>query len=614
MNINDKSQITSGREGRPPSSPAFSAAWGRVVGLALLVLSAALSYAGAKPVLDGNAPTAKPATAKFSADLQQRAGANGMVTVIVQHRQMPTSAHLRAMQTRGATIKSKFHTIRAVTMRVPVSMLAELAKDPNVAYITPDRTQKMTANPTTEEFATAIEADDAAAQFGLDGTGVGVAVIDSGIADHPDLYDASGVSRVVYSQSFVAGDTTTSDEFGHGTHVAGLIGATGASSGTANGYAATYAGVAPNVTFINLRVLDQNGSGTDSGVIAAIEEAIALQSTYNIRVINMSLGRPVFESYTLDPVDQAVEAAWQAGIVVVVAAGNSGRSLVADGFATIDCPGNDPAVITVGATMTELTPSRVDDQIASYSSKGPTVLDHIVKPDLVAPGNRQVSLRVAGSTLDTMYPQYKVGPAPGPPPPPGTPPPPPGTAMYYELSGTSMATPVVSGAVALMLQQTPSLTPDQVKARLMKTAWKNVGRFTYSHDGRGNQYNNEYDLFTYGAGYLDINAALGNTDLATGVALSKTAVVNANGTVTIMNTIPDSVFAGSSVVWGATSVVWGDSVVWGSNVFSATSVVWGATSVVWGSTSVSGYSVVWGATSSVASATTALSDGDPGDD
>jgi serine protease AprX len=601
MNINDKSQITSGREGRPPSSPAFSAAWGRVVGLALLVLSAALSYAGARPVLDGNAPTAKPATAKFSADLQQRAGANGMVTVIVQHRQMPTSAHLKAMQGRGATIKSKFHTIRAVTMRVPVSMLAELAKDPNVAYITPDRTQKMTANPTTEEFATAIDADVAASQYGFDGTGVGVAVIDSGIADHPDLYDASGVSRVVYSQSFVAGDTTTSDEFGHGTHVSGLIGATGASSGTANGYAARYAGVAPNVTFINLRVLDQNGSGTDSQVIAAIEQAIALQSTYNIRVINMSLGRPVFESYTLDPVDQAVEAAWQAGIVVVVAAGNSGRSLVADGFATIDCPGNDPAVITVGATMTELTPSRVDDQIASYSSKGPTVLDHIVKPDLVAPGNRQVSLRVAGSTLDRTYPQYEIAPTSG-------------TAMYYELTGTSMATPVVSGAVALMLQQTPSLTPDQVKARLMKTAWKKIGQFTYSHDSRGKQYNNEYDLFTYGAGYLDINAALGNTDLATGVALSKTAVVNANGTVTIMNTIPDSVFAGSSVVWGATSVVWGDSVVWGSNVFSATSVVWGATSVVWGATSDTGYSVVWGATSSVASATTALSDGDPGDD
>jgi len=597
MNNNDKSQITNGGEGRPLNSTAFSAAWGGVLGVALLLLSAMPSYAGAKPVLDNDARTAK-----FSADLQQRAtGANGMVTVIVQHRQMPTSAHFKGMQDRGATIKSKFHTIRAVTMRVPVSMLAELANDPNVSYITLERTQKMTANPQTEEFATAVQADIAASQYALDGTGVGVAVIDSGIAAHPDLNNASGVSRVVYSQSFVAGDTTTSDQYGHGTHVAGLIGGTGASSGTANGYAATYAGMAPNVNLINLRVLDQNGSGSDSQVIAAIEQAIALQSTYNIRVISMSLGRPVFESYTLDPVDQAVEAAWKAGIVVVVAAGNSGRSGVANGFATIGVPANDPAVITVGATMTELTATRVDDQIASYSSKGPTVLDHIVKPDLVAPGNRLVSLRVGGSTLDTTYPQYEVAPSSG-------------TAMYYELSGTSMATPVVSGAAALMLQQNPALTPDQVKARLMKTAWKGVGQYTSSHDKWGNLYNNEYDLFTYGAGYLNIDSALASTDLATGVALSPTAVLNSNGTVTITNTTLDSVFSGSSVVWGATSVVWGNSVVWGGNAITSNSVVWGATSVVWGATSVSGYSVVWGATSSVASATTALSDGDPGDD
>jgi serine protease AprX len=151
-----------------------------------------------------------------------------------------------------------------------------------------------------------------------------------------------------------------------------------------------------------------------------------------------------------------------------------------------------------------------------------------------------------------------------------------------------------------------------VKARLMKTAWKGVGQFTYSHDSLGNLYNNEYDLFTYGAGYLDVNAALGNTDLANGLALSMTAVDN-NGNVTVQNTNPDAVFSGSSVVWGATSVVWGNSVVWGANAFSATSVVWGATSVVWGSTSVSGYSVVWGATSTVESSMAALSDGDPGD-
>jgi serine protease AprX len=453
----------------------------------------------------------------------------------------------------------------------------------------------------TEEYATAVQADLAASQYGFTGTGVGVAVIDSGIASHPDLNNASGTSRVVYSQSFVVGDTTTSDKFGHGTHVAGLIGGSGANSGTGNGYAATYAGVAPGVNLINLRVLDQNGSGTDSQVIAAIQEAIALQSKYNIRVINMSLGRPMYESYTLDPVDQAVEAAWKAGIVVVTAAGNEGRYLPTDGFGTIVVPGNDPSVITVGATMTELTPTRADDQIASYSSKGPTAIDHIAKPDLVAPGNRQVSLRVAGSTLDSTYPGYEIWPTSG-------------TSMYYELSGTSMATPVVSGAVALMLQQDSALTPDQVKSRLMKTAWKGFTQFTSSHDSQNNLYNNEYDLFTYGAGYLDIDSALGNTNLSTGVALSPTAVFNtSNNTVTLVSTTPDSEFAGSSVVWGVNSVVWGTSVVWGSNVLSATSVVWGATSVVWGATSVTGDSVVWGATSTVETACAALSDGDPGD-
>jgi serine protease AprX len=596
MNNNGRSQIESGGQRRPLNSPAFGAAWGRKVGLALLLLSvAAPSFAGNRATLDNDTPSGK-----FSPDMRQRADADGLVTVIVQYRTMPAAAHLNALRAGGARIGSKFQSIRAVTMRVSQSQLAELEQNPNVAYITPDRVQKMTANPVIEQFATAIEADIAASHYGLDGTGVGVAVIDSGIADHADLHAATGGSRVVYSQSFVAGDTTTSDKFGHGTHVAGLIGASGKSSGNGNGYSATYAGMAPNVNIINLRVLDQNGSGTDSQVIAAIQQAIALKSTYNIRVINMSLGRPIFESYTLDPVDQAVEAAWKAGIVVVCAAGNNGRSAAANGFATIGVPANDPAVITVGATMTELTASRADDQIASYSSKGPTVVDHIVKPDLVAPGNRLVSLRVAGSTLDTAYPQYQVAPSSG-------------TAKYYELSGTSMATPVVAGTVALMLQQNSALTPDQVKARLMKTAWKGIGQYTYSHDSGGNLYNNEYDLFTYGAGYLDVNAALANTDLATGLALSPTVVFNSNGNVTIKNTAVGTLFAGSSVVWGATSVVWGNSVVWGSTAVSASSVVWGATSVVWGATSISGYSVVWGATSSVQSATTALSEGDPGD-
>jgi serine protease AprX len=253
MKKKERSQVTDGPQDRPLKSTTLGAGWGRAVGLTLLALSAVPSYGGSRPVLDGDS---QRATAKYSRDLRGQGNASGMVTVIVQHRQMPTSAHLKGMQDRGAMIRSKFQTIRAVTMRVPVSMLSELANDPNVAYITPDRPLAMTSNPQTEEFATAVEADVAAAQYGLDGTGVGVAVIDSGIAPNSDLNNGNGSSRVVYSQSFVAGDNSTADAFGHGTHVAGLIGGSGAGSGTANGYPATYAGMAPNVNIINLRATE----------------------------------------------------------------------------------------------------------------------------------------------------------------------------------------------------------------------------------------------------------------------------------------------------------------------------------------------------------------------
>jgi len=608
-------QILEGREGPPSKSAAFGAAWGRALGLALLAFSAVSSFAATNrittqtdPAKPAGPPTQSPtsvvwggmAAHRFSGDLHQRVSASGMVTVIVQYRQMPASAHLKTMRDGGATIKSQLHTIRAVTMRIPVSMLPELESNPNVAYVTPDRPVSLTSS--SEDYTTAVEADVAAATYAQDGTGVGVAIIDSGVSDHADLHNAAGASRVVYSQSFVAGDTSTADKYGHGTHVAGLIGGTGAASGVANGYAAKYAGMAPNVNIINLRVLDQNGSGTDSQVIAAIQQAIALKNTYNIRVINMSLGRPVFESYTLDPVCQAVESAWKAGIVVVVAAGNTGRdnSMGTNGYATIGAPANDPAVITVGATRTKYTSARVDDAIASYSSRGPTLIDHLVKPDLVAPGNRVVSLRATGSTLDTKYPWFEVNPSSG-------------TGKYFRLSGTSMATPLVSGAAALMLQKNSTLTPDQVKARLMKTAWKGFGQYSSATASSGTVYSNQYDIFTYGAGYLDVSAALGNTDVATGVAFSPTASYDSvSGNVFLMNTT-SVVWGGQSVVWGGTSVVWGNSVVWGGTAMTTNSVVWGGTSVVWGASSCSGFSVVWGATAVTASPITAFSDGDDGE-
>jgi serine protease AprX len=219
-------------------------------------------------------------------------------------------------------------------------------------YISLDRSLE----PSLSNAARAVNAFSAW-QSGYTGAGVGVALIDSGVFNHPDLRGGFlGGSRVVWNQSFVPGNGSASDQYAHGTHIAGLIAGDGASS-TGRPYTRTFKGIAPGANPINLRVLDQNGAGSDRAVIAAINAAILLQPLFNIRVINLSLGRPVYESYQLDPVCQAVEAAWRAGMVVVVAAGNEGRYQGTNGYGTITSPGNDPYVITVGAMKPMGTPT-----------------------------------------------------------------------------------------------------------------------------------------------------------------------------------------------------------------------------------------------------------------
>ena len=429
-------------------------------------------------------------------------------------------------------LKSDLSLIHAQLVTVQGSNLSSLASHSEVAYISPNRKVRGAMDP----VVTAVNADIAYSN-GWDGTGVGVAVIDSGVGYVDDLNSDGNASpsRVVYNQSFVPGDTSTTDAYGHGTHVAGIVAGNAYDSTSLQTYPNVYRGIAPEANIIGLRVLDGTGASVDSAVIAAIQQAIALKSTYNIRVINLSLSRGVFESYTLDPLCQAVESAWQAGIVVVAAAGNMGEYNGAgtQGYATIGAPGNDPYVITVGATNTHGSGTQAAQTVTSYSSKGPTTFDHIVKPDLVAPGNAVVSLLASSNTtLITEYPSLAVFPCNwsgtscgsqyGP-------------ANYMTMSGTSMATPVVSGVAALLVQQNPSLTPDQVKARLMKTAWKNFSQYTTATDlGTGVTYTIEQDMFAVGAGAVDASAALANTDLApatVGSAMSPTAVYNsANGT------------------------------------------------------------------------------------
>jgi serine protease AprX len=543
---------------------------------------------------------------KFAPDLGNfPVNADDTVNVIIEFNKTPQAHHFEMMAARGGRLGFALKQINGASYRIPVKLLAWLENHPDIAYIAPDRPNKA-----ADDEIPAVMGDVARQQFGFDGSGIGIAVIDSGVYSHDDLKTGDGLaSRIVYSESFVAGDPSTNDAYGHGTHVAGIIAGNGRDSKT--GYAQQYLGIAPNANIINLRVLDANGCGTDSQVIAAIQRAIQLKSTYNIRVINLSLGRNVYESYNLDPLDQAVEAAWKAGIFVVTAAGNSGRdnSQHTDGYATIQAPGNDPQVVTVGATKTSGTATRLDDNIASYSSKGPTLIDHVVKPDLVAPGNRIVSLASPGSTLVTSYSDYAVKPTTtcllgicttGP------------SGKYLRLSGTSMATPVVAGAAALMLQQNSALSPDSVKARMMKTAWKGYPLNSWGYDLRGLGYLSQYDVFTIGAGYLDVNAALRSTDIASGGAPSPTAVYDPN-------TKQAKLLNGTSITWGTTitwgsSLVWGNSIVWGGSAVLNDSIIWG-NSIVWGDNSLTGNSIIWGAsiTWGGGDGIAALSDGEDGE-
>ncbi len=334
--------------------------------------------------------------------------------------------------------------------------LVHLAHDPDVESIVADRKLKASFDPVadaakvTSPGIAEVRAPAVWAQLGVTGRGVGVAVVDSGVADHPDL-----AGRVVAAVDFTSATTSATpavshvplgDPGGHGTHVAGLI----AGDGTASGGA--YTGVAPGANIIDVRVIGADGNSDLSTVLRGLQWVLQNRRTYNIRVVNLSLGAPATTSYKQDLLDTAAEMLRFANIVVVASAGNSGPAA-----GTISSPADDPFVITVGAVDDKGTPDPSDDSLATFSSRGPTA-DGLAKPDLVAPGRRMVSLRSPGSTLDKRYPERQVSTGKQGPP------------ALFVLSGTSMAAPVVSGVVALMLERNPSLTPAQVKRRLFRTA------------------------------------------------------------------------------------------------------------------------------------------------
>jgi serine protease AprX len=358
---------------------------------------------------------------------------------------------------------------QAVVAELAVGQVAALVGGAQVRAVSFDRPIQGTLDRT----AAAVGARWVNEHLGFDGTGVGVAIIDSGVTRaHDDL----GGNRVVHFIDFVNLESRPHDGYGHGTHVAGIIAGSGHDSG------GTRQGIAPGAHLMVLKTLDAQGEGYISDAIAAIDYAIEQRAAFNIRVINLSVAAGVYESYRTDPLTLAAGRAVEAGIVVITAAGNLGRNAKgAAQYGGITAPGNAPWVLTVGASSHNGTVDRSDDTIAAFSSRGPSTIDLVAKPDLVAPGVGIESLADPGSTLFSTRPEARLW----------------GTAAtnrepYLRLSGTSMAAPVVTGTVALMLEANPALKPDEVKAILQASADRGVG----------------YGPMAQGAGFLNARAAV----------------------------------------------------------------------------------------------------------
>lgn len=546
----------------------------------VVLASAAAAVLSAAPLLAAGTPQAHLGKTDGQVGRMLSAKpAHGTCAVIAKVDGSLTLGQQAKLTALGADITRHLGFIHSVALTLPAHNLPKLAALPFISHLSYDGIVKKSDGFTDASTGAAY----ARQQYGLTGKGVTVAVIDSGInLRHDDLQDASGQGRTLAYPDFIVRASTNCDYCGHGTHVAGIIAGDGADS-TGSSYTHTYSGVAPQASLLSLRVLDRNGACTVSNVLAALQWLVANKSAYNgIRVANLSLGHPVSESYTTDPLCQAVEAAWKAGIVVVCAAGNNGRAnpyqsggAANEGWGTaygsIQSPGNDPYVITVGAAKS-MDGVHGNDRIATYSSRGPSRLDFIVKPDIIAPGNKVISLLAYGAPLFTWgnaagnngvpMSAYQQGGYNG------------ASSNYFVLSGTSMAAPVVSGAAALMLQANPSLTPDTIKARLMASADKWT-------DPSGNA-----DPCTYGAGYLNIPAALVSILIPTQYALSPQLTV-ANGT-----------FSYSAGLLGSTPV-------WGSKAISGSKAVSGATAL-YGSKAVSGSSAI--AMSKAVSGSSAVAD------
>jgi serine protease AprX len=442
-----------------------------------------------------------------------------MIPVIVQKEFQDVRVENLAT-TLGGSVTKELTIINAFAADLSGRAIFQLAQAEGVRWVSLDAQVEKTSGPDGEVnttnliniYNTAINADDLWAQ-GYQGSGITVAVVDSGISTQSfsDLKP-----RLLAFEKFNSNSNAMSDQFGHGTHIAGIIGSNGVSS---NG---SYIGVAPKVNLVSVKISNDQGNSTASDVVAGLQWVNDHRLDYNIRVVNLSINSTVSQSYHVDPIDAAVEILWFNGIVVVVSAGNNGP-------AKLSPPANDPFVITVGATDDEGTAGISDDAVASFSGYG-TTMDGYAKPDLVAPGKNIISLLTSkGCELAKDHPGNIV------------------ENNNFKMSGTSMAAAVVSGAVALLLQDDPNMNPDQVKYRLMATANK-----TWSN----------YSSTTAGAGYLDVLAAVNGTTTETANTATHVSNLLTTGSDPVKSSVNWSSVNWSSVNWS--SVNW-SSVNWSSD-------------------------------------------------
>ena len=414
-----------------------------------------------------------------------------------------------------------------------------------------------------QDFRTDISAGSFFANhdLGYTGGGITVAVLDSGIdASHPDLR-----RRVIGWADFVGTSNKPYDDNGHGTHVAGIIAGTGADS---NG---KQSGMAPDANLVAVKVLDANGTGKVSSVVAAIDWVLANASRYGIRVVNISFTAAAKFSYKDDELALAVKKLVDRGIIVVAAAGNHGTHNGKEVFGLIGSPANAPWVITVGASSSMGTLTRDDDTLADFSSHGPAFPDLTdPKPDIVAGGVGIVSTSAPGSTNYLQNPGFLL---------PGTIPS--ATFPYEVMTGTSMSAPAVAGTLALMLQANPGLTPNFAKAILEYTA----------------QWNANYRAVEQGAGFLN---ALG------AVRLSKWFAAHRRG-----DTMPVESIWSRHLNWGnhrvGTGVLtsnanaWSTAVTWGALTVKIAgadeNIIWGTAdgdeNIIWG-TADGDENIIWG--------------------